>query len=357
MLILTYNIFQNIKNNTSPEIIYQLFENEAKPPNFPIKFESLCYEDQIKFIKKEQEDKENLRKYVLYFQEKLVPTIKEDIVLYFFFAFLLENRLLIFTDKTLFFYPNIHKNNNYNKEAYEILKIYPQYIELFFDMVSSFAPSVITQLIVPTLNNEISFLLILDSKSLRIALRAIYKKSEFRKMHLLTDILKILLTKNNKKEIIDIVIESYHEIANYSRCDFLYEIKDIIEWSCSCPTLFEKLLNIGINDEDFYYLDNYEIECNRLCIEFERILKHPTLSNYSQNFYKNEIERLIKIKNVISNIKKRIVFLKTNTQKYAARKIQNAWYNHIERICHPNHPITQARLKNLYNDIEKIRYE
>ncbi len=348
MLILTNNIFQNIKNNTSPEIIYQLFENEAKSPNF-----QLCYEEQIKYIKKEKEDKENLSKYVLYFQKKLVPKIKEDIVLYFFFSFLLENRLLIFTDKTLFFYPNIHKNNNYNKEAYDILKIYPQYTELFFDMIASFAPNVIRQLIVPNFSNDNTFLLILDSNSLRIALRAIYKKSEFRKMRLLTDILKIVLTKNNKKEIIDTVIESFHEIADYSRYDFLYEIKDIIEWSCSYPKLFEKLLDIGINDSDFYYLNNYEIECDRLCIEFERILKHPTLSNHSQNFYKNEIERLIKIKNVISNIKKRIVFLKTNTEKYAALKLQNAWYNHIQKICHPDHPITQTRLKNLYNDLEK----
>ena len=169
----------------------------------------------------------------------------------------------------------------------------------------------------------------------------------------LTDALKIILVKNYNRNLVDVIIESYHDLANNNcfRDEYFWEVADILEWSVTCPSLFEKLLSIELNEYDVFYLERYDSECNRLCNEFERVLRHPTLSDYSQEFYKNEIVRLNKIRKFITKAIKRVSIIKKIKQKNAALIIQKAWYNHVERICHPDHPKMKERMLSFLTNL------
>ena len=334
MLILSHKIFTNIKNYSSPEYISQLFFSESTPS-------------------------ENLLIYIKYFQNKIIKNINEDFILYFFIAYLLENKLQITIQNELFNFPNINKNNNYDKEAFEILSNHTHYLPLFFEMLISFSPSKIIDLLIPNLSCNTSFLSIIQPDILSSSLKVVSKSNRMRRINLLTEMLKIILTNNYNKILIDIIIECYHDLAvNFSfKNEYYYEINDIIEWAVLGPTLFEKLVSLHSNQNDLYFLNNYTKECERLCNEFERVLRHPTLSEESQIFYNNEIQRLVKIRKIIFNKINRINLLKIIKEKNAALTIQNAWYNHITKICNPNHPYMQKKFMNLLekNDIFMVK--
>lgn len=345
--ILTNIIYQKIKNYESPEKIVELFNEQCQPQRTSICLTNSCKAEKERYIKEDNEKKENLIKYIQYIQEKLVPHIKEENVLYFLMAYLFENQL-IYIDENIFYFPDA-KKGNYNKEAYEILKNNNQYTNLFFEILISFSNYKIIDLLIPNFSINPSFLSIISTKTLRKSLKVIAKNHRMRKINLLTDMLKIILTNGYNKDLIEVIIESYHDLAIncFFRSDYFYEIHDIIEWSITCPTLFEKLISIDLSHKDIPYLERYEKECCRLSNEFERVLRHPTLSDESQKFYCREIERLSKIRRVISNIIQRIIFLQNIMEKNAALRIQNAWYNYIEKICHPNHPKMQQRFNSL----------
>lgn len=333
------NVFQNIKNYNNPENIIKIIKEEGEPT---IMYDKICKEDQIKYQKKDSENFEKLIICIKYFQEKLVPEIKNDITLYFIIGYLLENKFNICIDTTIYNY----QNRCIHKEAFTILNENPQYIPHFINTLALFCPYNIVVLLVPSFTGDTSLLSIIQPETLRYALKFISINHKMRRITLLTDMLKIILTNNYNRNLSDVIIECYHDMAvnNFFRYEYFWEIGDILEWSVTSPKLFEKLISIDLNESDIYYLEKYGEECMRLCKEFDRVLKHPTLSEYSQIFYKNEIERLTKINKYIGLVNKRISMIKTIKINNSAKIIQNAWYNHIERICHPNHPKMQERL-------------
>jgi len=338
--MLTYlfsnNVFQNIKNLNCPRNIIKILIEEAEPSPF-----QLWQED-------EKEDNHKLLQCIKYFQDCLVPNILIDKVLYFIMGYLLEYKFQIFIDTKLFDYQNVT-----DMEAYEILKEYPQYIPNLIETLAMYSPYQITCLLVPAFTNDTSLLSIIQPDTLKYALKFVFVNHRMRRINFLTDALKIILVKNYNRNLVDVIIESYHDLANNNcfRDEYFWEVADILEWSVTCPSLFEKLLSIELNEYDVFYLERYDSECKRLCNEFERVLRHPTLSDYSQEFYKNEIIRLNKIRKFITKAIKRVSIIKKIKQKNAALIIQKAWYNHVERICHPDHPKMKERMLSFLTNL------
>jgi len=323
----TFEILNMMKEQKQIDYIIQEIKSKSSIKS-GIKFEN-GYESED-FDKK-------LTKCLSFIINKIIPIVNNDKFLFLISGYLLNNKLAIIIESGIFEYSYIDQFGNYDLEIFKTLHDLPSYVSIFVEMISEFFPMHFLEILKSKNYNIIP---ILKASDLRLGLENISHKSQVRVFYFLIDILKKMLNDPiRRNDLIDVIIDCFHIISRRSmKREYLYEVNEIIELSVICPSLFQKLINLELNNNDLAFLSNYSKECQRLMKEFERVLNHPSLKEESRAFYENEIIRLNQIRKISDNVADKIVILKNIREKCAARRIQNAWFSYVEKICHPNHP-------------------
>jgi len=228
----------------------------------------------------------------------------------------------------------------------------PQYIQNVIDIFSSISPYYLSELLISKSGKSI--LGVIEKEEYAIIIERIHNKNMVRKCYYLYEIIrKIIVEYQERTDLIETTITYFKNNNKNLRDKFYGEIVYIIELSMLYPSIFIKIIDMEPTEQDKQFFCNYEKECSRLLIEYHRIMRHPSMTQTSQQFYVNEISRLNNLRDLILKIIDRIDSLKKIRENKAALTIQESWYRYITKICHPDHPRTRERYQKMIDDISK----
>jgi len=346
---ITEDLFLSIRNNDNVNDICKKIEDYN---NFVSKF---SYKNLSKY-------KEILKYYVQFAIDNIVPFVNDEKILYLMIVYLfhkminfeilekfnddLISKVCFEIDNKLFFFPHIVNNFNYDLEILVTLSEFPQYIPVFIRILETFNLDKILDLLLPKMN--IGIINLISPVDFEKCILNLVKKSKYRFFYPLSLVLKDLLRKYERFDLVEVILKIYNSLCNSreSKIHFFYELKEILEWPEFSINICKKILNFSINYNDMYSITSVHIYCEKLIIEFERILRHPSLSNEAINFYCKEINRLNEIKDEIKKNIDRLIKIDLIKKNSAAKKIQNWWYNYITKLCHPENQFIIERFKN-----------
>jgi len=342
--LLSYNIFLLMKELNSSQITALI--DETKKPD---KYIHRINRNNLK--KYNNIFKEELTNFIEYLQNNLMNKISNDYILYLMIGYFINRKFNDIYMENGFYEIYDNYGDIWGEVIYQ-LDNNMEYLPIFIDLLGEKFPIEMKELFIPLHKNNI--LKKIQKEDFIKGIEIIYDK--YRNCLLFSILTYILKEKIERPDLIEILVNYFHRLGKYSRIEYFNEIYSYIEESLIDYNLFEKLINLKLDKNDIFYLENYTKECHRLINEFQRILNHSSLKEESKIFYYNEIERLTKISYLTSNIKQKIIILDKIRQINAANTIKNAWYNYITKICHPDHPFIQDRFKKLYQKIDSKTY-
>lgn len=368
--ILTFSIFLEIKSGKNPQYILKLFSNDYNIISELDEWSFLTESEKNRQNEIHKKEIENFTNCLGNIQKDIFSIISNDKISYLLLSFILDTYYHVATEKNIF-YPG---NRSQINELLITMKNFPEEISNIIDIISKYTRSYdydnLALFILPdasfyTKDPDIittrEILGNVSEKSFSNILSAYYHCQKFRGLFNLIEVVKSYAKKKYFLEfphILDIIVKVIHKkifINNlYGEGSmFFNEIAELFEYQYIDSSIYEKLLDFPD------YVHQNLIDCGREILikelsrleeEFLRVLRQDNLSKSSFDFFTLEIKRISEIRKTIGLTLNRVETLRVIRKNVACKIIRNAWFEHIKRICHPDHPKMQARFKEWYSE-------